>query len=234
LGIAAICFFIVCTSICALVSAITLSGMSISPVFYPFLVIHELFFIWTVSTAVADLTITISMIAILYHAKSSAYFGETRDRISHLLHLTLQTGFLTSIFAIPIAPLYSNWTHGYSAETIYDLLIHPLSGSYVIALLANLNARSYQPTSPDHARRIDDITIPHVSSLRFTAVQPQNRDSNGERPTRTGIISLVLSVVHTIHRDLTETTHERTSRMEREAHLTNFEEQVPGNGHDNL
>ena len=44
----------------------------------------------------------------LYHAKSSAYFGETRDRISRLLRLTLQTGFLTSILALPVAPRYGH------------------------------------------------------------------------------------------------------------------------------
>ena len=78
---------------------------------------------WTVLTTVVDVTITASMMTIvsyavprslssilllsfqLYHAKSSAYFGQTRDRISRLLRLTVQTGFLTSILALPIAPL---------------------------------------------------------------------------------------------------------------------------------
>jgi hypothetical protein len=42
----------------------------------------------------------------LYQAKSNAYFGETRDRISRLFRLTVQTGFLTAILAVPISPLY--------------------------------------------------------------------------------------------------------------------------------
>ena len=83
----------------------------------------------------ADVTITVVMIAIvsndllflarylnlasqLYDAKSHAYFGETRDRISHLLRLTLQTGFLTSALALPIAPLYLIYQ---DSSRIYDL-----------------------------------------------------------------------------------------------------------------
>ena len=42
----------------------------------------------------------------LFHAKANAYLGETRDRISRILHLTVQTGFLTAILAMPIAPLF--------------------------------------------------------------------------------------------------------------------------------
>jgi hypothetical protein len=42
----------------------------------------------------------------LYHAKSNSYFGETRDRVSRLLRVTIQTGFLTFIVALPIGPLY--------------------------------------------------------------------------------------------------------------------------------
>ena len=41
----------------------------------------------------------------LLHAKSSAYFGETRDRISQLLRLTIQTGFLTSTLSILMVAL---------------------------------------------------------------------------------------------------------------------------------
>jgi hypothetical protein len=36
----------------------------------------------------------------LYHAKSSSYFGETRDRISGIIRVTVQTGFLTSALAV--------------------------------------------------------------------------------------------------------------------------------------
>jgi hypothetical protein len=42
----------------------------------------------------------------LLNAKANVYFGKTRDAISRLLRLTVQTGFLTSILAIPIIPLF--------------------------------------------------------------------------------------------------------------------------------
>jgi len=223
LAAAAICLFITCTIICALISAITLFGISLSPVFYPEPSFRKLILTWIVSTAVADLTITATMLTILYHATSSACFGEMQDRISLLLRLTLQTGFLTSILAMPVVPIY--FTNG---SGIYSLPIFLLGESYVISLLANLNARSYHPTSPDHAHGIDNVAVPHVSSLRFTTSQPQNCASNGELSVGSGILSFIRSIAHTIRRDLTETTHERTSRMEREAQLIDFGEEAPG------
>jgi len=211
--VAAICFFIVCTSVCGLVSAITFSGVVISPVSYPGFLGYRLVLIWSLSTAVADVTITAIMIRILYHAKSSTYFGVTRDKLSRLLRLTLQTGFLTAILALPIGPLYAIYQ---DTSSIFDITSYVLGESYVISLLANLNARSHNPTSPDHARGIDNVTIPHVSTLNFAAGPPQNRDSNWEPSTGTGILSFIRSVAHTIHRDLTETPAEHSSRMERE------------------
>ena len=80
---------------------------------------------WAIITVIVDIAITASMLAMvcvshslisklylmhpfaqLSHAKSSSYFRETRDRISHLLRLTIQTGFITCVFTIPIPILF--------------------------------------------------------------------------------------------------------------------------------
>jgi hypothetical protein len=53
----------------------------------------------------------------LYHAKSGSYFGEIHDKISRLRAITIQTGFLTAILAIPIAPLYTSGPVGINALT---------------------------------------------------------------------------------------------------------------------
>lgn len=100
--------------------------------------------------------------------------------------------------------------------------------SYVVSLLANLNARSYayHPTTPDQAPGVDNTSIAHSSTLRYNPGQPQNRDGNGVRSAGTGVLPFIRSIVHTIHRDLTETPAERTSRMEREAQMANFEEEA--------
>jgi len=211
LVVAAVCFLIVCTSICALVSAITFSAMYISPVDYPPSLFWKLAFIWTVPSAIVDVTITAIMITMLYHAKSSACFGETRDRISNLLRLTLQTGFVTSILALPIGPLYL--AYQFSGNP-YDIPGSVLAESYLISLLANLNALSYSPTSlAGDAPSVANVTLPQAS-------------------TRSGIPSFIRSVAHTVHRDLTGTPAERTSRTSREApKLPNREEEVPGNNH---
>jgi len=89
---------------------------------------------WTISTVVVDVTITAFMMAIvsagvpdtitwtdfpfqLYHAKASAYYEEMRNKISRMLRLTIQTGFLTSILAIPIVPMYNSKIPGWNLFT---------------------------------------------------------------------------------------------------------------------
>jgi len=107
------------------------------------------------------------MMTILYHAKASACFGETRDRFSRLLRLTIQTGFVTSILALPIAPLYIHVQVG-----IYTLTCFLLGKSYAISLLANLNARSYRPTQIHGKKVKKEAALSHLSAaLSFALAQ---------------------------------------------------------------
>jgi hypothetical protein len=57
----------------------------------------------------------VPIISQLYHAKSTSYFGEVHDKITRLFTITIQTGFLTTILAIPIAPLYISGPEGLNA-----------------------------------------------------------------------------------------------------------------------
>ena len=99
-------------------------------------------------------------------------------------------------------------------------------------MLANLNARSYRPTSPDHIHGNDNGSIPHVSTLRFATGQPQNREGHGERSARIRTLSFIRSVARTTHRVLTETPDERTSRMREEARLAGLGGGVSGRCHN--
>jgi len=201
--VAVICLFIILTSICAFTSAIILTVIFLKTIYDPAGATRTqaAILIWTISTVVADVTITACMMSILYHAKSSSCFGETRDRLSRLLRLTIQTGFLTSVLAIPVAPLFAREHSG-----IYGLTCYLLGKSYVISLLANLNARSYRPGPP--------VMKAHLSTMSF--IQPR-KSAHGESSEVTdttigsGVISCIRSVVHAVRKDLTKPPNEETS-----------------------
>jgi len=92
--------------------------------------------LWAVGSAVVDASITIYMAIFLYNTRASTYSGEIHDRLSRLLRLTIQTGFMTSLLAVLVIPLYLENTF------LYAIPLYLLGKSYNIALLANLNARS--------------------------------------------------------------------------------------------
>jgi len=196
--VAFVCLFIALTSILAFAAALILivvflhsittpSGQALSQIAIT---------IWTVSTAVADVTITVCMMAFLYHAKSRSWFGEMRDRISRLLRLTIQTGFLTSVLAIPVAPLFYRVHSG-----IYTLTCFLLGKSYVISLLANLNARSYRPPPPELTGKPDS---PHLPTLTFKPHRKRRSKMIDGSTANRGILSSMRSVANTMYHDLTE------------------------------
>jgi len=136
--------------------------------------------VWTLSTAVADATITVCMMVMLYHAKANSHFGPTRDKLSSLIRLTIQTGLLTSALAIPIAPLFIDIQVG-----IYTLTCFLLGKSYAISLLANLNARSSTAGS-SYAKEDGSLANPGHSTIRFVSGQGHNSRDIG---SRTGVLS---------------------------------------------
>jgi len=219
--VAVICIFLVLTSITAFAFAITFVGLSLTPVDIPKATIAVIALVWTISTAVTDVTITVCMIFILYHAKSTAYFGETRDHVSRLLRLTIQTGFLTVIIALPIGPLYLRVQSG----TIYALPLFLLGKSYVISLLANLNARSPRPSTTMKGDPAYATTTSHLPTMSFTP----NRDfRSGEAGTISGgAPSSIRSVVHAVRHDVAGTANERASPVASESMSTNHYEGLP-------
>jgi len=185
--ISAVCIFILLTSLCAFISAIVLTALLISgPI--DNIPPGTTVLVWSLSTAIADVTITVCMMIILYHAKASACFGETRDRFSRLLRLTIQTGFVTSILALPIAPLYIHVQVGIYTLTCfllgksYVFITIPIPSrlierwfSYAISLLANLNARSYRPTQIHGKNAEKEVALSHLSAaLSFALAQNTN------------------------------------------------------------
>lgn len=97
--------------------------------------------VWTVSSAVIDIVISSCMIAILRHARSKTYFADTRDTISKLIRLTVQTGTLTSVLALAIIIVFLKEPFG----NMHTFPAYLLGKSYAMSLLANVNARMYAP-----------------------------------------------------------------------------------------
>jgi hypothetical protein len=91
--------------------------------------------IWLACTAAADVVVTISLITTLRRAKTG--FTKTDDIITRLIRNTLQTGLLTSSFAVIDLILFLA-----STSTLHLIFNLPLSKLYVNSLLSTLNARN--------------------------------------------------------------------------------------------
>jgi len=76
------------------------------------------------------------MMALLLRAKTSSHFEETRDLLSRLIRVILETGLLTSILALLVPLLFFM-----KLNVIFGLPWYVLGKSEAISLLANLNAR---------------------------------------------------------------------------------------------
>jgi len=125
--------------------------------------------LWNASSAATDITITICMMGLLLHARANTCFGETRDLLSRLTRILLQTGLLTSVLALLVLPLLLIR----NLVGIYSLPWFVLGKSYVISLLANLNARKRSNVSVVHGSD-NDQAIPQVTKMSTIIFSPQN------------------------------------------------------------
>ncbi|KDR77699.1 hypothetical protein GALMADRAFT_138763 [Galerina marginata CBS 339.88] len=90
---------------------------------------------WLSASAAADVLITISLCWSLHRRKTG--MKVTDDKVAKLVRLTMQTGLLTTIFAL-LDVILALTVHGASVNFALDL---PLSKLYSNSLLSTLNAR---------------------------------------------------------------------------------------------
>lgn len=154
-----ICLIIILLSIVALGSAIALPilfGIQIERVTIN---LEQTIFldviIWTVAGAIADIIIAVCMIAILRHARSKISFSGKRSKVSKIGLRTIQSGSFTAFLAAAVVLIYAR----YNTSGLYSFPSYILGKSYVISLLANLNAREDQSTRPTdtHTSKITTI-----------------------------------------------------------------------------
>jgi len=90
---------------------------------------------WLLASAIADITITISLAYYLAHRKSG--FTATDDTINKIIRITVQTGLITTLFSILDVICFLVLPH----TTINLLWDFSLSKLYTNALISTLNAR---------------------------------------------------------------------------------------------
>ncbi|KDN42715.1 hypothetical protein K437DRAFT_157346 [Tilletiaria anomala UBC 951] len=109
-------------------------GVSIVLTFEKFQSFQVVVIIWLLFAALADLTITVSLIYTLRQSRTG--FKATDDLITRLIRITLQTGLLTTTFAIIDLILFLA-----SPTTLHLVFNLPLAKLYINSLLSTLNAR---------------------------------------------------------------------------------------------
>jgi hypothetical protein len=93
-----------------------------------------------------------------------------------------------------------------------------ISHSYVISLLANLNARHYRPTAPSDELRNEDEDE-HLPTNHLAPVRIYNdRSANPTTRTSNRILSLIRSVARTTHDDPTRELHRDDPARDSEPH----------------
>ncbi|KAF5383048.1 hypothetical protein D9615_004798 [Tricholomella constricta] len=92
--------------------------------------------VWLLASAIADVTITVSLATNLARRKTG--FSGTDDAINRIIRLTIQTGFVTAVFATLDVVCFLALPH----TTINFVWDFALSKLYTNALLSTLNARS--------------------------------------------------------------------------------------------
>ncbi|CAD6886064.1 unnamed protein product [Tilletia controversa] len=102
--------------------------------------IRSVVIIWLAGAALADSVITCALIYTLN--KSRTGFAATDDVLTKLIRATLQTGLLTTTFAIIDLILYLS-----STSTLHLIFNLPLAKLYCNTLLSSLNARAMVPMS---------------------------------------------------------------------------------------
>jgi len=149
--------------------------------------------LWNLSSAVVDVTITICMTSLLLHAKASSCLKDTHDLLSRLIRIVLQTGLLTSILAILVVPLFLAELNG-----LYAIPWYILGKSYIISLLANLNARKRANAPLVHGTDINQ-PIGQPTKLSTVIFSPQNRRTGEGRNADSADISFPVHSIQTNH-----------------------------------
>ncbi|KAJ4485203.1 hypothetical protein J3R30DRAFT_3696523 [Lentinula aciculospora] len=131
--------------------------------------LHWCALLWFLTSGVADLLITITLVISLYRRKTG--FSATDSLINQLIRLTIQTGMITAICAICAVIFFMALPHT-ALNFPWDLM---LSKFYTNCLMSNLNARS-------NLRHPPPTETSPSSLLMFNEMDSQRLRDIGQRP----------------------------------------------------
>ncbi|KAF4609261.1 hypothetical protein EYR40_001614 [Pleurotus pulmonarius] len=133
--------------------------------------------IWMSLSIACDMTITLSMIILMYRALKEAIFRTTRQTLSKILRFTLETGLLTTTLIVTqmvlMLALNPKPGGGLSGVMWRYIFFYPTGVVYSSWLLASLNARS---SMANHGSLVIN-TVPDLQSTRSRDVQARAHDS---------------------------------------------------------
>ncbi|KAG5733766.1 hypothetical protein E4T56_gene8192 [Termitomyces sp. T112] len=142
----------------------TAVAISIVPRFVEFQRFKVIVIIWLVCSSFADIVITATLVS--YLTKRRTGFSQTDTYIDRVIRLTVQTGFITAIWAFVDLMVYLLNPTG-----LHLLFNFPLSKLYTNSLMSSLNARSFWQHDNE-----DDGTLA-ISSWKTTLKLSTARDT---------------------------------------------------------
>ncbi|KAJ6457052.1 hypothetical protein C8R47DRAFT_1227594 [Mycena vitilis] len=147
--------------------------------------LHNSALLWFLSSCVADILITVSLVLTLMRRKTG--FSGTDSVIDKIIRMTIQTGMLTAVFAVLDVICFMVFPH-FAVNFVWDLCLSKL---YINCLMSTLNARAglngisgsggvseprrnmsrgiTHPTSPTNGRHPDTF-VDHSQHLNSSAV----------------------------------------------------------------
>ncbi|EGN98316.1 hypothetical protein SERLA73DRAFT_183263 [Serpula lacrymans var. lacrymans S7.3] len=128
------CAILGCAAAGCLCSIGTSIGIGIVPQFIEFQKFQVVVIIWLVCAALGDVLITISLVWHLNTHKTG--FSSTDDVINRIVKLTVQTGFITAVWAVVDLVIYLTFSTG--LHLIFNVTLSKL---YTNSLMSSLNSR---------------------------------------------------------------------------------------------
>ncbi|KIY44895.1 hypothetical protein FISHEDRAFT_50392, partial [Fistulina hepatica ATCC 64428] len=155
----------------AIVVFSTVSGVATSiaikyvPEFEEFQKFEVAVIFWLATAAVGDIVITVGLVRYLRTHRTG--YAATDDRIDRIIRLTVQTGMLSSIWAIIDLAVYLGDPTG--THLIFNF---PLSKLYSNSLMSSLNSRGGWLSEGSRGRTTTSIISTQINVLTTPAVRP--------------------------------------------------------------
>ncbi|KAK7032166.1 hypothetical protein VNI00_013340 [Paramarasmius palmivorus] len=136
-GVRTLCALIVALSLVGLGGSIALAITLAQVTFADFDAFKTSAIVWLIATAVADVAITFCLVWFLRSKKGG--IKQSNQVIDRIIRLTMETGALTTIFAIMDLICYLTMGNVNGAHITFQVILSKL---YINSLLASLNSRS--------------------------------------------------------------------------------------------